>query len=113
LITPVLKALTVLDGDENWGDTADDFRIMVQADIGPKDDKGSETFTFYATSPKRLESMLYNNEIQIGRGLLIMNDFNVDDIEVVIERLIENCKRNTWNEVALALCRYSYWEYDN
>ncbi len=113
MIIPEIKAFTVLDNDSSWGDTADDFWIIIQADIGPKDNKGSETFTFYATTPKHLNSKLYNNEIQIGRGLLIMNNFNVYDIKDVINRLIENCKRDTWDEVANAICRYAYWEYDD
>jgi hypothetical protein len=112
LIVPVVKVLTIFEEEENWGDTEDDFWLMVQADIGPKDDRGAETFTLYVTSPKRLSGMLGNGESQIGRGLLIMNDFKKSEVEKVINRLLNNCKRNTWEEVELALCRYFYWEFD-
>ena len=110
MIIPDLVGLNI--GTENWGNNPDDFWIVVQADIGPNNGKGSETFTFNVTSPKRLSLLLQESSIEIGRGLLIMEDYNIRKIESSIAKLIENCIANTWYEVVLLLTRYSYWEYE-
>ena len=97
---------------ESWGNDLDDFYIQIQADIGPKGGKGSETFTFYAVSPKRLQHLLDGKQIRIGRGLLIMNDYDIKLIEATIERLVDTCRKETWDEVAMNISKYAYWEYD-
>lgn len=111
MIIPEIVAINIVS--ETWGEDIDDFYIQVQADIGPKGDKGSETFTFYAVSPKRLQGLLEDKQVRVGRGLLIMNDFDLRVVEATIERLLDNCKRENWDAVAAAICRYAHWEYEN
>jgi hypothetical protein len=108
VITPALKGLHVIADD--WGDSEDDFWIQLHADIGQKNENGSDIFTIYAVSPKRLAK---NDDIEVGRGLFIMNNFNINQIERRINVLLENCKRKTWEEAALAVNRYAYWEYED
>ena len=112
LIQPVIKAFTIFADEDCWSGEDDNFWVMVQADIGPEDSEGSETYTFYVASPKRLEDIV-RNDIRVGRGLLITNKYRKDDVERTIQRLVEKCKRSTWNDVVNALSRYSYTEYEH
>ncbi|MDQ2087664.1 Imm8 family immunity protein [Herbivorax sp. ANBcel31] len=111
MVLPDIVGMNVIS--ENWGNELDDFWIVVQVDIGPQNGKGSETFTFNVTSPKRLKLVLEGSHIEIGRGLLIMDDYNKKTVQETVRRLVEKCKGETWDEVVLALCRYAYWEYEN
>lgn len=111
MIIPKIKAINKTI--ESWGENFDDFYIQIQADIGPEGDKGSETFTFYAASPKRLQNLIDDKQIEMGRGLLIMNDFDIRLIESAIERIVSTCMRETWEEVAMLISRYAYWEYED
>ncbi|MEH7651682.1 Imm8 family immunity protein [Bacillus safensis] len=112
MIEPEIVSFSIRS--EDYGKELDDFTIDIQVDIGPKDGEGSETFSLTVCSPKRLEKILKErpNEVEIGRGLLIMIDFNVDIIEYTIDKIIENCKRPTWGAVSQALSSYFYGEYD-
>ena len=100
---------------EDYGTELDDFTVDIQVDIGPKSGEGSETFSLTVCSPKRLEKTLKvrPNEVEIGRGLLIMIDFNVNIIEDTIEQIVKSCKRPTWIAASQALSSYFYGEYDN
>jgi hypothetical protein len=110
MITPIIKSIIV--SYENWGEEYDDFWITVDADIGPENGMGAETYTFHVTSPKRLGHMVETGEIQLGRGLLIMNEYNYEQVKQRIATLLKGCKRETWKEVSMTVAKYARWEYD-
>ncbi|MCA1032517.1 immunity 8 family protein [Bacillus timonensis] len=109
-----LEIVSLSIRSEDYGNELDDFTIDIQVDIGPKEGEGSETFSLTVCSPKRLEKTLKERpyEVEIGRGLLIMVDFNIDVIENTIIKIIDNCKRPTWEAVSQALSTYFYGEFD-
>lgn len=110
MVTPIVKSFFV--SFENWGEEYDDFWVTVEADIGPENGMGAETFTFHVTSPKRLGFMGMTGEIQVGRGLLIMNDYNYEQVKQRINTLLKGCVRDTWQEVSITVAKYARWEYD-
>jgi len=111
VVTPIIKSTIV--SFENWGEDYDDFSISVEADIGPENEMGAETFTFHVTSPKRLSHMGMAGEIQLGRGLLIMNEYNYEHVKQRIATLLKGCTRDTWSEVSMTIAKYARWEYDD
>ncbi|ERI11570.1 Imm8 family immunity protein [Aneurinibacillus aneurinilyticus] len=107
LIVPELKGLHIIS--EDWGESLDNFWIQLHADIGTKGKEDVDIFVVYVVSPSRLQGC----DIEVGRGLFIMSDFNISLLEQKIKHLLENCKRKTWEETALAINRYAYWDYEN
>lgn len=110
MIKPELKSINVTL--EEWGETEQDFWIVVEIGIGPRNEIGDELFTVNVASVKRLQKSIESNGIEIGRGLLIMDDFNINLVERTMEQLLRSCERPSWNEVVLAFCRYAFWEYE-
>lgn len=110
MIKPELKSINVTV--EDWGESEQDFWNVVELGIGPLGEIGSELFTVNVASTKRIQKSIESNGIEIGRGLLIMDDFNINLVERTMERLLRSCERPSWNEVVLALCRYAFWEYE-
>ncbi|MED1918535.1 Imm8 family immunity protein, partial [Bacillus thuringiensis] len=82
-------------------------------DIGTKDEEGVEYFYFRIISSKRLLSMLKEDSIIDCRATFIVNEFNIELIEREINKILKDCIRSTWEEVAQAINRYLCWEYDN
>lgn len=109
MIVPVIKHEIDVTG---FPDNDDDFWVSICASVGPAEDLGADFFYFYVTSPKHLLRTLEQNEILEGRGLLIINKFDLKAVEVKINELLKECIRPTWREVASALNRYGRWEYD-
>ncbi|WP_028401810.1 Imm8 family immunity protein [Ectobacillus panaciterrae] len=100
-----IKALT--KGYENWGEDIDDFYISYELDIGPSDSKyPSDLFNFDVVSPKRLNRILEHTQIEIGRGYLIMNDFNTHTVTTTVNRLVNTCRGKDLEQSIQMLSQY-------
>jgi len=90
------------------------FCISFQVDIGCEDILGSaDMFTFDVVSPTRLEKIVEDTNIEIGRGYLIMNDFNVNYIESMVNNIISKCKNEEYDIAMNAISKYFRWEMDS
>lgn len=110
MIKPDLKSINITV--EDWGESENDFWIVVELGIGPFGENGSEIFTINVASTKRIQKSIEANGIEVGRGLFIMDDFNIKLVEGKINLLLKRCERPNWNEVTLAISRYAFWEYE-
>lgn len=108
MITPIIKTFTVLC--EDWGESEFDFWVTIQADIGPSDSQGSETFSFSAVSIERLSKVLMDGKVEIGRSLFIQKDYNLQEVRNTLEKLLNNCKAYEWKEVSMLISRYAKGE---
>lgn len=92
---------------------SNDFVIGATAYIGLRDSEGSDLFYFRLITPRRLLTILDEKEILDGRATLIVNEFNQSLVEKEINKILDDCVRSSWNEVAKAINRHLNWEYDN
>ncbi|MEC0232975.1 Imm8 family immunity protein [Paenibacillus kribbensis] len=107
----VIKALTKIF--EDWGDDIDDFYITYHVDIGPKEISGaSDLFSFELISPKRLDRMVGQGSIIIGRGHIITSDFNEKKLEETLSNIINKCSDDDINKANHNLSKYFRWEMD-
>lgn len=106
-----IKALT--RDFEDWGEDADDFYVCFQVDIGYKDILGAgDMFTFEVVSPKRLEKIIKDSNIEIGRGYLIMNDFDMRYIESTVNNIVSKCQNPDYELAMKGISKYFRWEMD-
>lgn len=106
-----LKALTIIS--EDWGDVYTDFCIYFQLDVGPKDIlHASNVFSFDVVSPKRLEKITEKTNIEIGRGYLIMSDYNLNTVTATVERIINKCCVDDFEVSLEKLSKYFRGEND-
>lgn len=105
----VIKALTKIF--EDWGNDIDDFYIMYHVDIGSKKISGaSDLFSFELISPRRLERMVGQGNIIIGRGHIITGDFNEKKLEEVLYHIINKCSDDDINKANYNLSKYFRWD---
>ncbi|MCY9591355.1 hypothetical protein PC41400_09025 [Paenibacillus chitinolyticus] len=109
MVIPQLKRILI--SSEPQSD--DDFVVPAIADIGPRDVDGVDYFYFRIMTPKRMLSILNEDKIMDGRATFIVKEFNLALVEKEINKILEDCIRSTWDEVAKAINRYLNWEYDN
>lgn len=109
MIVPVLKRILFRGEPE----IADDFVLPANVDIGTADSDGVEYFYFRVMTPKRLLAILEEDKILDGRATFIINEFDPTLVEKEINKILEDCIRPTWDEVAKAINRHLNWEYDN
>lgn len=107
----VVKAITNIN--EDWGEEADDFFISYQVDVGLENVLGAtDMFSFDVISPKRLSKMLESTYIEVGRGLLLMNDFDQNKVINTVERLVKISQEEKEEDTLSNLSKYFRWDMD-
>ncbi|MED1795184.1 Imm8 family immunity protein [Brevibacillus nitrificans] len=109
MIIPVIKHEIDVTGSP---EKEDDFWVSICVSIGPAEELGADFFYFYVASPKFLLRTLEVNEVLCGRGVLILNTFDLLLIKKKINEIVKACIRPTWKEVAESINKYGIWEYD-
>jgi hypothetical protein len=113
MLEPVLKNIVLRGEPENISD----FVIGANADIGIDGHDGVEYFYFRMITPKRIIKFLNEDKIVDGRATFIVNELDMESniklVESYINKILEDCVRESWIEVAKAINRYLEWEYDN
>ncbi len=114
-----LKRLHSLDIDVPDGDLrnyapADPycFSVYVEAEIGPRGERGEEVFGFTVCSPRLLVEHPPHKGLWFAR-LLVMTRWDY----IVVERAINDLCRRTegpdWLSIARKLNCYAYWEFED
>lgn len=103
-----VKAIT--KSFESWGNEIDDFYVSFEVDVGLKSITfSSELFCFDVVSPRRIANMLEDQEIELGHGIMIMNDFNQELVKNKIKELVEKSCDNTEQKSYMNLSKYFNW----
>ena len=111
----ILKELFSLDFDIEsfYPDECDNFGFWLRAMIGPSDEDGSESFDIQICTPKWLLKKYSEEEILIGRHMLIVFDYDLDKIKNKIETYCKSCTGNDWQSIAGKISRLGYWEFED
>ena len=96
---------------ESWRPETEEFSILLELDIGPKNDSGSDIFYLEVVSPKYLAGLVENEPILFGRALLIMDGFSYKRVKKFIERWCERTHGKTWEEITEKLSRFAGYEF--
>ena len=116
MIRPVLQLLTSPDlhNMEAGPDDPHNCYVLVQALIGLEGEAGGEVFYFQVCTPSALAQLIPSGKGLSGKSFLFVE---VYDYGVVRDAIISICAdaartARNWDEFALAMCRYSDWEYE-
>lgn len=100
-----------LEIDENV-DLGDDFLLSGTACIGTEESSACDNFDFTVISPKALEKKLSTTKLIHGRAYFILMEFNYQVLKERLNDIVSSCQAETWDEIALKLSPYFYWEYE-
>ena len=110
-----LKAMVILEVtppvEQFRPENGVDFGISLRLDIGPAGENASDAFELFVCTPDHLNREW--PEPIWGRGLLIVQDFDLPTIRSVIERYLATCHGADWPEVVAHVSRVAIWEFEN
>ncbi|WP_286968842.1 Imm8 family immunity protein [Flavobacterium sp. UBA4854] len=87
---------------------------LINLEIGIKNKKGSDGFTFTLVTPQGFQLLLREKGIiATRRPLLIVERYNFDHIWNSLEEIIASCQDDSWSLCVEKLKKYFDWEYDN
>lgn len=97
---------------EDWT-APDNFYVYFQVNIEINAIAESyELFSFIVVSPRRLGEIAGESGLEIGRGYLITNDYNIKIIEETVVRIIDISKIGTDEQIINNLSKFFKWEMD-
>jgi hypothetical protein len=86
----------------------------MQAEIGPVDVEGGDTFSFEVCTPSGLARRFDAAGRPFwGRGKLIVRAFDPDSVEAALDQYVRSISGNDWGEVAGKLNRFMHWEFED
>ena len=90
---------------------SDCFSLQIRAIIGPRGQLSEESFDLEVCTPKWL---LENCKDPVwGRHLIIVQEFNFNQISGMIAQYCERCSGISWEEVASKVSRIGKWEFED
>ncbi|MBX3064001.1 MAG: immunity 8 family protein [Anaerolineae bacterium] len=89
------------------------FSCALQLLIGQHDKDGSESFQLTLCTPQWLVDNHAEEDVVVGRNLLIVFDFNYQRIVRWLNRYIERCTGETWAEVAKRISYIGLSEFED
>ncbi|MCT4708745.1 immunity 8 family protein [Enterobacteriaceae bacterium H11S18] len=114
---PLLKKLRSLEIEDSlinyWPGIPDDFGSWIRVSVGPDDQEGAEYFDMLICTPKWLQKELLKNSVILGRGTIIVDEYDYDKIVGFIEKEVAQCDADDWPGIAQKLSRIGFWEYED
>ncbi len=111
MIQPDIKS--ILSHDLEYGKEppdSEDCSVVIEVEIGPKEQEGADIFSFEVITPKFL---MRKAETRWGRGCLIVDSFSWSVVENAVQKLLSHCARQTWQEVATEIGKELHWEFES
>lgn len=112
-----LKGLRSLELEDSlinyWPTDPVNFGCWVRAMIGPNDEDGAEAFDMLICTPTWLQNELASNKTLSGKGMIIVEEYDYDEILSYLEEQIVACNDSDWSKAAIKLSRLSFWEYED
>src|SRR5258708_1895903 len=87
------------------------FSCALQLIVGVHNHGGGESFQLTICTPQWLEENYPEEDIVIGKNLLIVFDFNRPRIVQWFNHFIERCTGETWADIAKQISYIGVWEF--
>jgi len=109
-----IKSISLAGEEINnfWPDEVDNFCIGGDAVIGISGQEGGDIFSFTVCSPKWFAKQ-NNDKPVFVRHYIFMNEYNDFALKALIKELVVKTSGNSWEEIALQLSRYLFWEFED
>ncbi len=110
-----LKELLITDIDVSsfWPEVEDDFGFYIQAIIGVEGEDGGDSFGFQICTPKWLISNHDTFDAIFPRNMIIVFEYDIENIKKKIAARCEKCFGRNWLEIANELSKIGSWEFEN
>ena len=86
------------------------FAVPLVLEVGPLGLKGRERFDVLAVTPGWLLARHGRESAVLGRGLLLVFEWDYPRLRAFLAKKVEACSARTWPELARAVSRIAEWE---
>lgn len=88
------------------------FAEVITLNIGFRANSGSDIFSIRVATPAGLGAMSSKNGVIATRPLLIVDEYDYENLAKWLEATVAECDSEVWTEAVEKLRRYFDWEFD-
>ncbi|CAM3548141.1 MULTISPECIES: Imm8 family immunity protein [Saccharibacillus] len=97
----------------NEPDSATNFCLAAILYIGLKGEEGADAFHAIIVSPKGLYDSLKNEKNTVLRNYILLQEYDLKELERLVTEIVEISGRETWKQTALFLNKFFSWNYED
>jgi hypothetical protein len=115
MISAEIKRMSSPDIDLATFEPEDDrcFGFLLELEIGTPDAVGADIFNLMVCTPQWIEQQYAGEGSIWGRGMLVVFNYDISDIQSIVRKHIGRYTAPTWEELAIKLNRITKWEYED
>ena len=91
----------------------DSFGFLLQVIVSPEGVEGEESFDVEVCTPGWLVERSSKDAILLGRHLLIVFEYDFNNIRNFLAKYVAQCRGESWAEIARQLSRLGRWEFED
>jgi Immunity protein 8 len=103
----------ILDLERFYPESENNFCFLLELLVGPKNEKGDETFDVIICTPQWLLENNKASDIIFGRHYLIVFEYDFEAICNKLTQYVNSIDGKTWDEIALKVGRVGMWEFED
>jgi hypothetical protein len=88
----------------------DEFAVPLTLEVGPLGLRGRERFELLVVTPRWLQRRHGRDGAVLGRGKLIVFEWDLERVRAFLSRKVEACTGRSWPEVARKVGEIAEWE---
>ncbi len=108
-----LRSMEIIDLEHFEPEEADNFRVRIEAVIGPLGSRGEEAFEVVICTPKWIENEVDRQGYLFGKGHLLVKRYDYNEIFNVMDQLCNRLSGDSWETIEYKLRLYGDWEYED
>lgn len=94
---------------DHWGDDPRYFSVQLQCDVSRDGEFGGEAFSVTVVSPAELEQWIGDEGLELGRGYILMCDYDERRVTAFLQGLLDRSSAETWDELEAWVTRFFDW----
>lgn len=103
----------IFELEKYYPEEENNFCFLLQILVGPKNEKGDETFDITVCTPQWLISNYKKDDVIFGRHYLIVFEYNYKIITNRLQKFVDTIEADNWDEIALKISRIGMWEFED
>ncbi len=91
-----------------------DVRFPLELEIGVRGDERRDIFQVYIATPAGLlRTPPVDQKVIRNRATIVLSEFSWPLLRRTLEKILNDCRDETWDRSLLKLQRYFEWEYED
>jgi hypothetical protein len=99
--------------DNYFPEDPESFGLWIEFRAGPEDSCGADDYRILVCTPDWIKQACRHEKVVSGRHMLIVLEYDIEEIKSAIDRSVEECNGRDFEEMANKIARFAAWEFED